>query len=132
MALQPVAGYRKPYDATLNMIATTMFTIVLVHRLKNGPTTADLRDDGIGRGRPDEGPGLLVVDGQELIDGGGQVGHAPEDAAAKALVGELAEPALDEVQPGRAGGDEVEDEAGMLRLRQSRQCRCAGDRRSTT
>ena len=37
-----------------------------------------------------------------------------EDAAAKSLLGELPKPALDEFQPGAAGGDEAQMEARML------------------
>ena len=45
------------------------------------------------------GSGALVVGLEVLLDRGDQVGDAVEDAAADRLVGQLAEPALDEVQP---------------------------------
>ena len=51
--------------------------------------------------------------GDVLIDGAIQFGHAGEDAAADALLGDVAEEALDHVQPRRGGGREVHDEARM-------------------
>ena len=60
---------------------------------------------------PDERSGVLVVGLEEAPDGGDEIGHAGEDAAAKSLLGELPKPALDEVQPGAAGGGEVQMEA---------------------
>ena len=63
---------------------------------------------------PDERSGVLVVGLEEAPDGGDEIGHAGEDAAAKSLLGELPKPALDEVQPRAAGGGEVEMEARML------------------
>ena len=85
-----------------------------MHRLQNGFTASDLLEDGLDGGRPDERLGVCVVGLEELPDGGDEVGHAGEDAAAQSLVGELAEPALDEVQPGAARGREVQMEARML------------------
>jgi hypothetical protein len=41
---------------------------------------------------------------EEGLDGGDQIGHAGKDAAAHRLIGELAKPALDEVQPSRRSG----------------------------
>ncbi len=52
--------------------------------------------------------------GEELVDRGDQVGDAVEDAAADRFVGQLAEPALDEVEPGARGRGEVEVEAGVF------------------
>ncbi len=74
---------------------------VLVRRLKNGSTTADLGHDGLGGGRPDERVGVRVVERDIGVDGGDQVGHAAEDTTSEAPGGQLPEPALDQVQPGR-------------------------------
>ena len=49
-----------------------------------------------------------------VLDRGDQVGDAVEDAAAERLVGELAEPALDQVQPRRRGRGEVQVEPRVL------------------
>ena len=48
-----------------------------------------------------------------VIDGADQRGDIVEAAAANAFVGKLAEPALDEIQPGARGRDEVQVEARM-------------------
>jgi hypothetical protein len=42
---------------------------------------------------------VVVVDGEVVLDVGDQVGDAGEDAASQVLVGQLAEPALDLVEP---------------------------------
>jgi hypothetical protein len=55
------------------------------------------------------------VGGEELVDRLDQLGDAVEDAAAERFVGELAEPAFDEVEPRARGRDEVEMEAGVFR-----------------
>jgi hypothetical protein len=51
---------------------------------------------------------------EEGVDRVDQFGDAAEDAAPDRFVGELAEPALDEVEPGARGGDEVQVEARVL------------------
>ena len=61
---------------------------------------ADLFDDGIGVGGPDEGFGIGVGLAQEAVDGGLEVGDAGEDAAFEAPSGQLGEEALDRVEPG--------------------------------
>ena len=58
------------------------------------------------------GSSLWSVD--EGVDRGDEVRDAAEDAPSETLLGELPEPALDEVEPRRARGREVEHEAGML------------------
>ena len=69
-------------------------------------------EDGVDRGCRDEGFGDRVVSGEVGVDRGGEVGDAVEDAAAERFLGEFAEPAFDEVEPGARGWDEVEVEAG--------------------
>ena len=86
-----------------------------MHRLKNGSTTSDLRENGLDRGRPDEWLAVRVAEGDVGVDRADEVRHAPEVAPPDALVGQLAEPALDEVEPGRARRREVEMEAGTGR-----------------
>lgn len=46
--------------------------------------------------------------------GGDQLLDAMESSATDALVGQFAEPSLDQVQPGRTGGSEVQMKAGVL------------------
>ena len=82
-----------------------------MRRLKNGSTTQNLGQDGLDRCRPDERPGVGVVERDIGVDRGHEVRHVPEDAPPDALGGQLAEPALDQVEPGRAGRGEVEMEA---------------------
>jgi hypothetical protein len=45
-----------------------------------------------------------------VVDGADQRGHVVEADAANASVGKLVEPALDEIQPGVRGRDEVQME----------------------
>jgi hypothetical protein len=52
-------------------------------------------------------PQVLLARGDQLVD-------AAEHASADHLVGQFAEPPLDQVQPGAGGGGEVQVEAGML------------------
>ena len=49
-----------------------------------------------------------------VLDRGDEVGDGVEDAAADRFVGQLPEPALDQVEPGRGGRGEVQVEPGML------------------
>jgi hypothetical protein len=60
---------------------------------------------GFGAGVPRLDPGVHV---------GFEVGDAVVGGAAEFAVGELGEPALDEVEPGRAGRREVQVEPGVL------------------
>jgi len=53
--------------------------------LKNGSTTQDLGQDGFDRGRPDEWPGVGVVERDVGVDRGHEVRHVPEDAPPDAL-----------------------------------------------
>src|SRR3990172_6528401 len=68
----------------------------------------DLAQDFGRRGRPDEWTGVLVVFSQVLIDGADEFRDVAERAAADALAGDLTEPPLDQIEPRRSGGHEVE------------------------
>jgi hypothetical protein len=48
-----------------------------------------------------------------VVAGGDEVANAFEDAAANSLVGEVAEPAFDEIEPTRTRRREVDVEARM-------------------
>jgi hypothetical protein len=72
-------------------------------------------DDGIDGRSPDEGLGIFVPRGEEVIDGGDKFVDAEEGITADALVGEFSKPSLDQVQPTTAGGHIVDHEAGCLR-----------------
>ena len=51
--------------------------------------------------------------GHVVHDGLDEFLHASEYAAANTLVGQVAEPSFNQIQPGTAGGNEVHVEAGM-------------------
>ncbi len=75
----------------------------------------DFGEDILCRSCPDKGLGRLVARFQVLVDGGLEFGNTAEHAAADALLCQLAEPALDEIEPRRRRGNEVKVEAGVLR-----------------
>ena len=75
----------------------------------------DFGEDILCRSCPDKGFGRLVARFQVLVDGGLEFGNTAEHAAADALLCQLAEPALDEIEPRRRRGNEVKVEAGVLR-----------------
>ena len=56
-----------------------------------------------------------VILGKAMVDGDFQVGDALEDAAADAFAGDPGEEALDEIEPRRRGGREMQTEPGMQR-----------------
>ncbi len=81
---------------------------------EGGSPSLDLGDDVVGGFVPDEGLGVVVpVLGPEL-DGVDELIEAGEAAAAEASIGQGFEPALDEVQPGRAGRREVQVQRARL------------------
>ena len=75
----------------------------------------DFGEDVLCRSCPDKGLGRLVARFQVLVDGGLEFGNTAEHAVADALLCQLAEPALDEIEPRRRRGNEVKVEAGVLR-----------------
>ena len=60
-------------------------------------------DDFVWIGGPDEGLWLLIMVGDEAVDGGLQVDDALEDAALETTLGEDGEEALDGVEPAGRG-----------------------------
>jgi len=86
----------------------------LIDCFEGDASALDLLDDLVSGGGPDEGLGVVVVDLDELVDGLDEFVDRGEAASPDGFVGDLAEPAFDEVQPGRAGGDEVEVEPRVL------------------
>ena len=68
-------------------------------------------DDLVGVGGPGEGLWLLVVLGEEAVDGGLEVDDGVEDAAFQPPLRQLGEEALDRVEPRAGGRREVEGEA---------------------
>ena len=67
--------------------------------------------DGVGRCGPHEGPGVLIVVFDELMDFAFQVGHRVERAAADGALRDEPEPALNLIEPGGVGGRVVNVEA---------------------
>ncbi len=74
----------------------------------------DLLQDVIGLGSPDERLGITVMHGDVFLHGGDEFGDAVEYATAQSLGGEVAEEALDHVQPRGRGWREVNAKARML------------------
>ena len=69
-----------------------------------------LVDRGLG---PDEGRGLGVVSGDEVIDVLPELGEGGEGGSAQRFAGEDGEPDLDLVEPGSPGRGEVEADVGV-------------------
>ena len=72
-------------------------------------------DDFVGVGFPFEGGGVLVVFGDEAVDGGLKVRNGVEYTSLESSPGELCEEPLDGVEPRGRGGCEVEGPAGVAR-----------------
>src|SRR5215469_17494062 len=70
-------------------------------------------EDLFGGFGPDEGAGAGVPGGDPVADVGFEGLDRGVAAAADFLVGEVAEPSFDLVDPGRSGGGEVHGEAGV-------------------
>jgi len=66
-----------------------------------------LLEDRVGSGGPLEGPAVCVVCRDEVVDSLHELFDAGERAAADGLVGDQREEALDLVEPGAVGRDEV-------------------------
>ncbi len=70
-------------------------------------------EDLVGCHGPDEGSGVLVPVGEPGPDVAFEGLDRAVDAALELLLGQLSEPPLDQVQPGRAGRREVQVEPGV-------------------
>ncbi len=75
--------------------------------------TVDLSDDFIRVCSPDEGFWVLIVLGEEPVDGGLEIDDRMEDALFQTLFCELGEEALDGAEPGSRRRREVRVEPGM-------------------
>src|SRR5262245_14670776 len=78
------------------------------------PCTVDLFQDRGAFGFPAIRRGLEVVVREVNVDGGDQFVDAGKAAFTNDIVGELAKETLDKVEPGGAGGSEVNVNAGMF------------------
>ena len=70
-----------------------------------------LPENLFSRLRPHQGPGILVVGLDVVLETPLQILYGMEDAAAELLLGQRAEESLDQVQPRRAGGRKVQEDA---------------------
>src|SRR5262245_52064803 len=75
---------------------------------------ADLGFDVFRCGCPSEGLGVLVPVRDEAMNGALKLPDRVEAPASDGLLGDEAEPALDEIEPRGAGRREVQVETGML------------------
>jgi hypothetical protein len=75
--------------------------------------TSDGGNDFVGISGPHEGFGVIVGLSEKAVDGGLQIDDRSEDAAFEVASGQLGEEALDGIEPGGRGRDEMEDEARM-------------------
>ena len=80
----------------------------------------DLAKDKIGGGGPDKRLRVAIVGGDVIEDGLPEMGHGADAASADGLFGDLGKPALDLVEPGAVGGDEVQMAAWVWRASQRR------------
>lgn len=64
-------------------------------------------------GHPGEHAGAGIVVSDVRLDRGDQVPHMAEHPASQTTGGQVTKPAFNEIQPGTAGGDEVEVEPGV-------------------
>src|SRR3970282_1943987 len=75
----------------------------------------DLAQDLLALRFPSVGPGFEVSLGQIAHDVSDQLAHAGEAAIADDNLRQLAEETLDQIEPGRTGGREMQVEARVLR-----------------
>src|SRR3954469_3062156 len=87
------------------------------------PWTGGFGDDRVGVLGPGERPAAVVPGGDEPLDGGDQVGHGGEAAAAQGLAGDDREERLDQVQPRPDVGVKCSRTRGW-RSSQARTARC--------
>src|SRR5205823_161976 len=76
-------------------------------------TPVDFAEDRVRVLGPDKTSRRFVVVLKIAVDGGDEVGDALEGPASNAVAGNFSEPALDQIEPRAAGGDEVKVHARM-------------------
>jgi len=86
--------------------------------VEGGEAPADLGDDVLGAGFPDEWFRILVPVLGPGGDRGGELGDAGEHAAAQAFVGQFFEPPFDQIDPGTGGGSEMQMPAATVPMSQ--------------
>jgi hypothetical protein len=101
-----VVGLRKPNDL-VSRLRDSLNKSAHGSREGVGAISGDGLEDGIGGLGPDERRRIVVVGPDEGGDSGSQFVDAAMDAALDLLVGEQHVPALDLVEPGGAGRQEV-------------------------
>src|SRR5260370_37457721 len=79
--------------------------------MKSAPCPADFLDDVLSGLAPDEWRRIVVVLRDVVENGFDQFGHARERTATHALVVEVAEKPLDDIEPRTAGRNEMDVEA---------------------
>ena len=84
--------------------------------VEGGSPASDLVDDLFGGFVPDERFRVVVPVFGPGLDGLFEFVDAGEHASAESTIGEFFEPALDQVEPRRAGGDEVQVPASPSRV----------------
>ena len=129
-ATPPAAGQQYAFDVDLDACSGCKSCVAACHAL-NGleeeeswrdvgllhggsqrlPAPPDLLENLVGRLRPDQGAGMLVVGLEAILEVPLQIRHRMEDAAAKRLLGPRAEESLDQIQPRRTGRRKVPGDA---------------------
>src|ERR1700735_5688455 len=71
-------------------------------------------EDILGFCRPNKRGGSFVIVSQVFLEGTNQIRHAVKDAAPQALFGHVSKEALHHIEPGRAGGREMQVKARTL------------------
>jgi RimJ/RimL family protein N-acetyltransferase len=102
--------HEQPQDGVVRVAAHTgrrPRSALAVHRslgnylFEFGACALDFGEDGFGGCCPDVGFGIGVVGVEVCLDAGDQIGHAAKYSAAQVLVGQVAEPAFNLVEPRR-------------------------------
>src|ERR1035437_8822815 len=84
-----------------------------LNHLQSLPAAREFLRDGFDRRGPDEWLRIVIPGLEERLDGSLEAPHALEHAPPDRLAVQMAEPALDQVQPTGTCRDEVEHEARM-------------------
>jgi hypothetical protein len=84
-----------------------------VKLFESSVATCDFLEDFFYAGSPYEWRGSGIPSSQEVADGLLQIGNTSEDTPPHRFLVQLAEPPLDQVEPTRTGGNEVQNKPGM-------------------